>query len=81
MTINDRKMFRQKLNPGGALVPLTMNAARQGIPKLKLLKNALIPFAIDQYTDIFGGEDLSTQEPASTSNPNDNSFSRKRKFK
>ena len=71
MTINDRKMFRQKLNPGGALVPLTMNAARQGIPKLKLLKNALIPFAIDQYTDIFGGEDLSTQEPASTSNPND----------
>ena len=72
MTINDRKMFRQKLNPGGALVPLTMNAARQGIPKLKLLKNALIPFAIDQYTDIFGGEDLSTQEPASTSNPNDN---------
>ena len=56
MTINDRKMFRQKLNPGGALVPLTMNAARQGIPKLKLLKNALIPFAIDQYTDIFGGE-------------------------
>ena len=72
MTINDRKMFRQKLNPGGALVPLTMNAARQGIPKLKLLKNALIPFAIDQYTDIFGGEDLSTQEPASASNPNDN---------
>ena len=62
MAIN-RKMFRQHLNPGGTLVPLTMNAARAGIPKLKLLKAAAIPWAVDQFSDVLGMAELNTVEP------------------
>lgn len=62
MAIN-RKMFRQHLNPGGTLVPLTMNAARAGIPKLKLLKAAAIPWAVDQFSDVLGMGELNTVEP------------------
>ena len=73
MAINDRKMFRQKLNLGGALVPLTMNAARQGLkkPLWNMLKFGALPWALDQGADLMD-MDLSTQKPATTSNPNDN---------
>ena len=62
MAIN-RKMFRQHLNPGGALVPLTMNAAKAGIPKWKLLKMGAIPWAVDQFSDVLGMGELNTVEP------------------
>ena len=73
MAINDRKMFRQKLNLGGALVPLTMNAARQGLkkPLWNMLKFGALPWALEQGADLMD-MDLSTQKPATTSNPNDN---------
>ena len=76
MAINDRKMFKQQLNPGGrALIPLAAAGAKK-IPwrsgMYNMMKLPAAAWAIDQYTDVFGEENLSTQEPATTSNPNDN---------
>ena len=75
MAINDRKMFKQKLNPGGTAVATIAQAAGKSIPwrtgMYNLMKLPASAWAIDQYTDMFGGEDLSTQEPASSTSSND----------
>ena len=63
-------MFRQKLNPGGVLVPIVSTAAKQGLkkPLWNMLKFGALPWALDQGADLMG---LKTQEPDSTKNPND----------
>ena len=71
MAINNRRMFRQKLFPGGtAIVPIATTAAKQGLkkPLWNMLKFGALPWALDQGADLMG---LKTQEPDSTKNPND----------
>ena len=65
-------MFRQKLNPGGVLVPIVSTAAKQGLkkPLWNMLKFGAMPWALDQAADLMT-MDLKTQEPDSTKNPND----------
>ena len=65
-------MFRQKLNPGGVLVPIVSTAAKQGLkkPLWNMLKFGAMPWALDQAADLMT-MDLKTQEPNSTKNPND----------
>ena len=72
MAINNRKMFRQKLNPGGMLVPIVSTAAKQSLkkPLWNMLKFGALPWALDQAADLMS-MDLKTQEPDSTKNPND----------
>ena len=72
MAINNRRMFRQKLNPGGVLVPIVSTAAKQGLkkPLWNMLKFGAMPWALDQAADLMT-MDLKTQEPNSTKNPND----------
>ena len=71
MAINNRKMFRQKLNPGGMLVPIVSTAAKQSLkkPLWNMLKFGALPWALDQAADLMS-MDLKTQEPDSTKNPN-----------
>ena len=65
-------MFRQKLNPGGMLVPIVSTAAKQSLkkPLWNMLKFGALPWALDQAADLMS-MDLKTQEPDSTKNPND----------
>ena len=65
-------MFRQKLNPGGAIVPIVSTAAKQGLkkPLWNMLKFGAMPWALEQASDLMT-MDLKTQEPDSTKNPND----------
>ena len=73
MAINNRRMFRQKLFPGGtAIVPIATTAAKQGLkkPLWNMLKFGAMPWALDQAADLMD-MDLKTQEPDSTKNPND----------
>ena len=65
-------MFRQKLNPGGMLVPIATTAAKQSLkkPLWNMLKFGAMPWALDQAADLMT-MDLKTQEPDSTENPND----------
>ena len=66
-------MFRQKLQPGGMLVPIISETAKRSMkmPLWNMLKFGAAPWALDQFSDIMGPTDLKTQEPDSTKNPND----------
>ena len=66
-------MFRQKLQPGGMLVPIISETAKRSMkmPLWNMLKFGAAPWALDQLSDIVGPTDLKTQEPDSTKNPND----------
>jgi len=73
MAINNRKMFRQKLQPGGMLVPIISETAKRSMkmPLWNMLKFGAAPWVLDQFSDIMGPTDLKTQEPDSTKSPND----------
>jgi len=65
MPIDDRKLFRQKLQPGGMLVPIISETAKRSMkmPLWNMLKMGAVPWALDQFTDIMGPDDLKTVEP------------------
>ena len=74
MSLENRKLFRQKLQGGGALIPLGINVATK-MPWKKTLWNLMkigaTPWAVDQFTDIADPSELKTADPDSTNNPND----------
>ena len=65
MPIGNRKLFRQGLQGGGALVPIISETVKRSMkmPLWNMLKLGAVPWALDQFTDIMGPDDLKTVEP------------------
>ena len=66
MPVGNRKLFRQGLQPGGtALAPIISETVKRSMkmPLWNMLKLGAVPWALDQFSDIMGPDDLKTVEP------------------